>query len=157
MHATNIMALFCEDIREEKNDIVTLVGVLPDTLNVVSTSNSDSVSILSKLCIYIRINFDPELDIGEPAVRLLLPEGEVLSLGNIGAEIVSKARTQAKEKGNPLAGVITRVVLAPFRPPRGGVVILEVVLNSVAHIVGALNFIVQTEAVTSSNVEQPRS
>ena len=34
MTAVNVMALFCEDIREEKDGVVSLIGIIPDNVNV---------------------------------------------------------------------------------------------------------------------------
>jgi hypothetical protein len=141
----NVMALFCEDIREEKGDIVTLVGILPDFVKVEEASPSgvtegQSAKFLSKLCIYLRINFDPTVDLGTPQVGLTMPNGERIMLGSIGADVVEKAKSQAKEQGNLLAGVISRVVLAGFRPPKG-VVKVEVEISGETTLAGVVNFV----------------
>ena len=154
----NIMALFCEDIREEKGDVVSLMGVMPDTVNLVQgveVKEKDAKganAILPKLCMYIRINFDADFDLPEPRMRLAMPDGQNVEVGAIQADVVSKARQQAKEKGNPLAGVISRVVIAPFRPPEG-VMKLEVLISDVAHLAGSLNFKMHREqsALLASN------
>ena len=138
----SIMALFCEDIREEKNDIVTLIGILPDTVNVEappSESPAQITKLLSKLCIYVRINFDPTMELGTAQIWLAMPEGERLALGEIGSDIAEKSQQEATARGNLLAGVVSRVVLAGFQPPKGAVKV-EVSVKGETHVAGAITF-----------------
>jgi len=155
MQPLSIMALFCEDIREEKREIVTLVGILPDSVNVSIPSKSDPRRAdppLLKLAMYVRINFDPDLDLGTPKIRLVMPNGEKVELGTIKSEVVSVAREKAKEHGNPLAGVISRATMTPFRVPKGGGVMrLEVLINDVEHMAGALNFLIAEKGESSTS------
>ncbi|MCW5729514.1 MAG: hypothetical protein KIT20_02055 [Alphaproteobacteria bacterium] len=139
----SVMALFCEDIREEKNDQVTLVGLFPDTVQVDMLPNGiaegQAVRFMAKLCVYVRINFDPGTDIGEPQVWLSLPDGGRLSLGTIGADVVAKSRSESEAKDTLLAGVISRVVLGGFRPPQGTIRV-EVDVKGTTHLAGAMKF-----------------
>src|ERR1700710_2233278 len=108
------MAIFCEDIREEVGGSVTLVGVLPDNINVGKFSPTEvpvahSVNrMLSKLCIYARLHFDPDMDVGDPKLRLT-GLGEPIELGTAGEDVINKTRSDAKEKGNIHAGVVFRL------------------------------------------------
>lgn len=139
----SVMALFCEDIREEKGDIVTLVGILPDTVNFEEPPNETPMGqitrVISKLCIYARVNFDPTMDLGVPQMWLVMPDGERLPLGDISSDIVGKSKSEAANKGNLLAGIVSRIVLAGFRPPNGSVK-LEVEINGETHLGGTLLF-----------------
>jgi hypothetical protein len=152
------MALFCEDIREEKNDTVTLIGILPDTVNVGEPPNpangpisgDSSARALTKLGIYTRVNFDPRKEIKEIDIRLILPNEQAIDLGKIGADVIKKSKDEAIARGNPLAGVIGRAVAAGFQIPKFGVVKLEVTIDGKAHLGAALNFRKAPE-VTSSN------
>jgi hypothetical protein len=163
MHPFNVMVLFCEDIREEKGDLVTLVGILPDNVGLTAIEVSDdkqlaavkpSEKVLSKLCIYVRLNFDPDFDLGAVKVRLALPDGVFVELGSIEEKTVGKARVEAKKNGSPLAGVISRVVMGGFRPPRtGGVLKVEVQVRDEFRLGGFLNF-QSKESSTSSNAAE---
>jgi hypothetical protein len=143
----NIMAVFCEDIREEKGGTLSLIGVVPDNINISNPPNEPgvmnfdaTVRMLSKLCIYIRINFDPEYDLPEAKFRLILPNNDQMDLGGIDPVTIKRAQQQAKDKGNPLAGVIGRIILAGFRIPSAGLLKLEVILDKEIYLGGALNF-----------------
>lgn len=160
----SVMALFCEDIREEKGDVVSLVGVMPDNVELVQSDGTpgsviegEAPRIMAKLCVYFRINFDPSFDIGTPDLHLIMPDGDVLPVGKISEDIVRKARAQAKEKNNVLAGVISRVVMAGFKPPKMGPMKLEAVINGESYIAGALSFRLKEEkaAPASSDSQRP--
>lgn len=160
MLQTSAIAIFCEDIREEQNSIVTLVGVMPDNVNVArpgeSQDNEAASRHLSKLCIYVRVNFDPGAQYRSGSLRLILPDETVLDLGAIDAATMQKARDNAVSKGNTLAGLITRAVLAGFTLPRLGVVKVEVLLDDQIFLAGALNFVTMTneEAAVISSAAQ---
>jgi hypothetical protein len=143
------MALFCEDIREEKGDVVTLVGILPDTLNLETADGAtietgQTQKFLSKLCLYVRINFDPDFPLKVPRIRLVLPKDEILSVGEIGSDVIEKAKSEAAAKGHLLAGVISRAVLIGFRPPEGTAKV-EVEINGETYLAGALTFMVNKQ------------
>lgn len=148
MQTLTVMGLFCEDIREERDGIVSLVGIFPDNVDNIEVTGGDHGSVklerdmkmLSKLCMYVRVNFDPDYDLPEPKMRLIQPNGEHVDLGIIEMPIVSKARTDAKAKGNILAGVVARISIGGFRAPKSGLLQLQVILGDEAHLAGALNF-----------------
>lgn len=147
MRSTNVIALFCEDIREEKGDIFTLIGILPDNVNLADTqeagASAETPRILPRISLYVRINYEPDTDIGVPQVKLLMPDGGVIELAPVEESIVKAARTNAKEKGNALAGLILRIMLGNFRPPADGIVKVQVELKNETYLAGALTFKLQ--------------
>jgi hypothetical protein len=163
MRPFNVMALFCEDIREEKNNNFTLVGVIPDNVELIApegmsiggVTEGELPRILSKLCAYVRVNFDPDFDIGVPELRLVMPDGMVQPVGNIGADVVKKSQADAKANNNILAGVISRITLSGFRVLKMGPMKLEVVINGEAHVAGALMFKLKGEETPISSSASP--
>ena len=149
MYPVSVIALFCEDIREEKDDVVTLIGLMPDNVNVVMGHGG---RILSKICLYVRLNFDPEYNLGEVKMNLITPDNARLPLGSIDLETVNVARSQAKARGNPIAGVISRAVLAGVRPATGPLCV-EVSYQDMTHLAGALNF--EVKEASPSDAPQP--
>jgi hypothetical protein len=131
-------------IREEKGDIFTLIGLLPDNVDLADPPNGpptpDAARVLTRLALYIRINFDPEADIGVPQIRLLLPNAQVIEIGSLDGQIIETARSQAKERGNVLAGLVTRVSLAGFKPPVDGIVKVEIEMKDETYLAGTLTF-----------------
>lgn len=150
----NIMALFCEDIREENGGVFTLVGILPDNVNI-SAVNADqstipkipsSIRVLGKLCIWIRINFAPDYEVGEALIRMVTGDGEQHNLGSVRKATIDEAREKAKARGNLLAGVISRVVLGNFDFSKAiGPLKLEVDLNDETYLAGTLNIQFRSE------------
>jgi hypothetical protein len=155
MNKFNLTTLFCEDIREEKNNTFTLIGILPDQINLEilegGAAGADGVptappppprhpvKTLPKLSIYIRINFDPAFDIGAPIIRVILPGGQVSLTKVVEKDIIQKAMLEAKQRGNLLAGVVSRVNVDQFRPAVGSIKV-EAEINGETHLGGAINF-----------------
>jgi len=144
MNRLNVMALFCQDIREEKADTRTLVGLLPDQV-ILNLKNSqpgleDGCKILPKLCVFVRINFDLDFELDEPEIWLVAPDGERIFLGPMPYKVVQQARTEAAEKGSPLAGVVSCAVMLGYQVTHLGTLRLEVKINGTFHLAGAINF-----------------
>jgi len=161
MNKFNIVALFCQDIREEKDEVVSLIGILPDNLQtpkMVPDAQGvirSTARMLSSLHIYLRINFDPDFDLPEAYMRIVLPTEEVIEIGKIPGDVIAKARSQAKETGLPLAGVISRLGIGSFAMPKPGLLRLEVVLGDEIHLAGIQNFKILGEVTSSSDSAQP--
>lgn len=164
MRNFNVMAVFCEDIRQERGDVVSLIGAMPDNVDLVGSVGNfggtliegDAPRIMGKLCIYVRINFDPKFDIGVPELRLVMPDGEVVPVGTIADNIVKKAITDATTKNNILAGVISNVFMGGFRPPKMGSMKLEVVINGESYVAGALTFRMKEEKAATASSDSPQ-
>ena len=158
MNPLSIIGLFCEDIREEKGDVLTLVGLMPDNVNVEAVQREGkraenmpfSVNrVLSKLCVYARANFDPHDPIQEIGLNLVLPNGQKISIGGAVPEFVERAKVEAKEKNSPLAGVIMRAVLVGFVLPEAGILRLEASIGAEMRLLAVLNFLI---AETSTSI-----
>ena len=145
MQTINVMALFCEDIREEKGDIFSLIGLMPDNVNLADktdgvTREGQARKLLGKLCLFVRINFDPDIDIGAPEIKLVMPDGESIAIGEIEHSLIQKSISETKENGNLLAGVMSRAVFWGFNPPTDGSIKVEVYINGETYLAGALKF-----------------
>jgi hypothetical protein len=152
----SIMGLFCEDIREEKNEIITLVGLMPDNVNVADAGapQPGMRKIIPKVCVYLRLNFEPHQTLGVASVRLVMPNGEKVPLGAIDAALMEKSRLQALEKGNALAGVTFRAVMGGLFLGEAGKLKLEVDLDEETYLAAALNL---TMVSTPSSASPPLS
>ncbi len=150
------MALFCEDIREEKGGIFTLVGLMPDNVNVTALAAGghqagaagETARLVGKLCVYIRINFDPDYKVDEIKLNLIVNDSEEVDLGTISIETIRSAAQKAKERGNALAGVISRAVFAGFNFDKAGPLKVNAVVNGETYLAGALNIQFNTENMT---------
>ena len=155
MTPLSIIGVFCEDIRVETGDTLTLVGLLPDNIHTApleaSSDQAEEASagqrrLLGKLCIYVRANFEPQDPVEKIDLRLTLPNDEVVEIGSASSDMIEKAKRDAEEKGNALAGIMTRCMLQPFQLPKAGILKLEAIIGSEVRIIGHLNFKLEEKA-----------
>jgi len=161
MTPLSIIGVFCEDIRIEMGDIITLIGLLPDNIDIQPThtekggvATNDS-KFLPKLCVYARANFDPDDPVNEINLRLILPDEKEVPFGGASPDVIKLAKQQAKERGNPLAGVMMRGVMSPFQMSGGGILRLEAIIGSEVRLISHLNFKVYEKTSSSSASGQP--
>ena len=110
METTIVAGFFCEDIRTEIGGINSIVGILPDNIDI---PHNPPLS-MAKLALYVRINFDAEQDPGPIKQTIVQPSGGELLESVVEKKVVDDARSNAKRDGNPIAGLITRAVMSPF-------------------------------------------
>jgi hypothetical protein len=108
------MALFCEDIRDEAGGTNTLVGVLPDNIRIGAPPPEVGVAALAKLGFYSRVHVPIDTPGVEPLEIILTNGGDEQVLSTMSVEFIENALNQARGNGSPHAGLITRVVVAPF-------------------------------------------
>jgi hypothetical protein len=140
MKQINVMALFCESVREEQAGLTTIIGVLPDNLNleVQSDDQTPSKLHLTRFSIYLRVNFSVDCELGTGKVRLILGDNAVHELSDIPAAILNEAKTNALQKGNAIAGVLMRTAL-PADVLQTGKIRAEVEIDGETYIAGILN------------------
>lgn len=144
------VGLFCEDIREERSGQDTLIGILPDNLQLEQppAPGVPVARILPRLCIYMRINIDPSFDPGPVTTRLIYPNGEELNFGPLDPALIKKTRDAALEENKPLAGFISKVVLGNFNTKSEGRIRLVLSAGGDDYLCGSLN--IKLIAPTSS-------
>jgi hypothetical protein len=102
----------------------------------------DQSKMLSKICVFVRANFDPDDPIKELKMRLVFPDGQIADLGGALPDAIAKAKSEAKDKGNPLAGIIMRAVLVGVRLNKSGLMRLEADVDSETRLLATMNFLV---------------
>jgi hypothetical protein len=128
------IGLFCEDIREEKSGQDTIIGVMPDNMNVPTVPGA-----LPKLALYLRILFDPAYDLGQINVKLVLPDNKEMPLGSWDKAVVEKAITDSQTNNIPIVGLIFKAILAPFPVAAAGKFLAVVTANGVEYVSAVLN------------------
>ena len=117
MQPWQVVGLFCEDVRQEKQGY-SLIGILPDNVNVPSIPG-----MFPKLGLYVRLNVDPAADVGPISLRLRLPDGTESDLTGFDAEFVKETQKEAASKGAPWAGFIVTAVSSPLSIAKAGRII----------------------------------
>jgi hypothetical protein len=141
----SFVAVFCEDIREETAGTHSLVGVMPDNINLQANGPSEAGMSLMfpKMGIYLRINLDRSIPPTSPvAARLTIPGAPALALGEIGMELIERAYAEGAENNLPVVGLIFKTVLSPVQLREPGVITVHASIDGHEHICGALNLII---------------
>jgi len=101
------VTLFCEDIRIEKSEQQTLVGVLKDALEITKIPGA-----LPRLAVFTRLSADVDFDMSELTVRFLEPSGKLIAENIIENEMIKNARDRAIRTNNPTHGVVAMFQLS---------------------------------------------
>src|SRR5664279_2225184 len=117
--AHSVLAIFCEDIRTEKNDQHTLIGVLSDNIAVPQIPGA-----LPKLGIYIRAQIETGYIPKKIVVSFHDTTGAEIPLSNWEAAAIKNASDDAKATGSPTYGLIMTAIISPFRVTALGQAIL---------------------------------
>lgn len=135
MQRYSAIALFCEDIREERNGGTSLVGVTSDNIGVPAFPGS-----MPKLGIFIRLNFNPDDQLKNIMPRLTFPDGHSVDFNSVGEAEIERAKREAIEKDSPLAGIVFRLLALNFGVPSKGRLLLDLVIDGEPQLCGSLNF-----------------
>jgi len=137
------VAIFCEDIREEKSGQDTIVGTLPDYLAIENAPQiSSSRPMLPRLAMYARIQFDIDETPGDIAVALLDANGAVVAQTGFDPAVVKKSFSDTKANKMPLVNLIMKVIIGPFPIVRPGKIIAKLKIGDSERVIGALNVMI---------------
>ena len=130
------VALFCEDLREEKDNKISLIGIMGDNIAVPGFPGA-----LAKLAIYIRINYPTDMKPQSLEIVMTHSDGERLVVNNIDESFVKKTIEEAAAQNNPVAGIVTQLIAAPFAINSAGRNKLELTWDNGSIFLGSLNVI----------------
>jgi hypothetical protein len=109
------VTLFFETARDEVAGTTTLVGLLPDNIELEGVG----VALLPKLVAFTRINMSVDDTVAPIDVSLRAPDGTIVVTNSVGVEKVEQAIADAKRDGNVIAGIVARIEAQPFIAARG--------------------------------------
>jgi hypothetical protein len=131
----SIIALFCQDIREEKSGTDIIIGVMPDNISVPSVP-----FILPKLSVYARVNIalsrEPPRIIQLKLTQQSAPE---VSISAIDAPLIEKTIRESREKGSANAGLISKAILVNFKIEKQGRLDVKAIVDEQEFVCGTLN------------------
>ena len=78
--------------------------------------------MLPKLCLYIRTRMPVELFKGPIPIRLTLPNGVILPLGEIDDDLIAKSVAEARANELPIAGIAFYATLQGFQIGKSGLI-----------------------------------
>lgn len=150
------IAIFCEDIRSEASGQDTIVGTLPDNLNILhpTTSIAAATPMLSKLGLYLRMNFDTQQKPKDVEAKLLNTDNSVILTGSWTQDLIDKAFSDAQTNSMPFAGLILKVIVAPLLIPKSGKLTAISIVDGSESVAGAINLMVHDANVFSPPASQ---
>ncbi len=151
MRPFSAIALFCEDIREEKSGVDSLMGVLPDNINV-----GNLPGMLVKLCVYFRIQLDVDVNPKTMKARIKLPGAAPIEIATFD-DLIETSKQHAEAIGLPFAGMIAKAIFTPLAIDQLGKIEAFIEVDGTEYICGALNLVqsAPNPVPSASSVLQP--
>jgi hypothetical protein len=146
MRPITAIALFCEDIRDEKLGTESLVGILPDNLAIGGPAGG----FLPKLAIYLRLQLENEVDIKTISARVIFPGGRVIEMATFDPDAVKSAKEQSKANGIPYTGLIGKALMTPVPIEALGKIEVIVTADGEDFVCGILNIVTAADAPSGS-------
>ena len=110
----SIVGFFCEDIREEVQGQMSLVGVFPDRLNVPAIPGQ-----MPKISFYVRVHVRNGVDVSGLTAVAQLPGLAEVSLPPIEKRVVDEAGKDTEDLD--FYGIILHGTIAPFPVQEAGI------------------------------------
>ena len=151
MRSFSFVGIFCEDVREEVGGTHTIVGVLPNSVNIGGLPG-----MLPKLGAYIRIHLDKEANPTSLKARIKIPGGTVFEMADF-AELLGLTKDQAKANNLPFSGLIAKGTFSPLPITQVGRIEAIVEMDGTEYICGVLNLIPPELAATDSSTSAPHA
>ncbi len=130
-----IVALFCEDVRVEQTGQETLVGVLPDNINVAAIPG-----IMPKLATYVRCNFSKDFSLKNLRIKMLSPNGDILFDNIVEQAIIQQAMQESRDNGSPIYSIKSFAIFSAFNIAAVGYYNVVSIVNDKEHVSGAIRF-----------------
>jgi hypothetical protein len=136
MRPFSCIGIFCDDIREEASGAHTLVGVLPDNVNIPGLP-----AVIPKLGVYIRIQLENDYTPTTLRARIRIPGGDTFEMADF-TDLIGPTREQAEAANTPFAGLISKGTFSPLPIKQSGRIETIVEADGIEYICGVLNFVV---------------
>ena len=131
---TSVTCLFCEDIREEKKNTDTIIGVMPDNIRVAQVPG-----LFTRIALYVRIQSPVDDPPPSISLRLELPDGESIDLSGMPQEEITKAVETARQNEAPYIGIIIKAIMGNVSIKSAGRLSAIARLGDKDYLAGTLN------------------
>jgi hypothetical protein len=144
-----VVALFCDDVREEKAGTDTLVGIFPDNVVVAEVPTS-----IPKVSIYFRFHGAVVAPVTSLQFLVTVPwSDEPILKHDVSREVIEKGVEESKINGLPLFGIISRITTYNWVVEKSGIVLVKAIVNDSSEIVcGQLRIVTNVKADTIPEV-----
>jgi hypothetical protein len=136
MEILRAVAIFCEDLREEKSGQDILIGTMSDNIALPSIP-----AMLGKLAVYLRVYFATSSKPEAINAWVQLPWGQRFDLGAADERLMKGALEQASAQKAPFAGVILKGLFQPLPIPQLGAITAHIKIGDQEYLCGMLNLV----------------
>lgn len=136
--------VFCEHVRQEAQGLVSLIGIMPDNINILTAAGGQSLPAeqapaIPSLALYTRIRLPLDrAPRGDVAVQFLSPSGQMILDGAIEKSFIDASIAEARDQGNEYVLIIQQANLANFPVLEIGRYVVLVVYAGETYFSGAL-------------------
>ena len=141
MSDVSVVGFFCDDVRQEKSNTVTLVGVYPDNISV-----QEIPFVFARLCAYVRSHLGPDFKPARIVTTLLSASGEELNKNEAAEEVVAEVLRKVRAEGKPYGGLIATLTMVPMPATQPGRLRVLVSIADKEYTATALNVMVASKA-----------
>jgi hypothetical protein len=149
MRPFSFIGIFCEDVRDEVGGTHTVVGVLPDNVNIGGLPG-----MIAKLAIYIRIQLHKDYNPKVLKARMKIPGGIAFEIADL-AELIRPTKEQAESSNMPFVGLVAKAIISPIQISQIGRIEAIVDVDGTEYICGVLNLIQPEANARASNASAP--
>src|SRR5437868_4830596 len=131
--AYSAVGWFCDDVREEKSNRETIIGIYADSVSVSSFPGA-----FKRMVIYVRIHADIDQEINQLRLFLRVPGVDEDELANFDLHGLEAGRERARQRNMPFVDMVTQVTVEPLTVPSEGLVEATLQVNEERTLVAAL-------------------
>jgi hypothetical protein len=132
------LGFFCQDIRPEKDSMLSIVGIIPENANL--TEFVPGRTVLPRLALYVRVQFEESDNVKTIRLKLQLPNGGAVDLGPVEEAIIRNSYEGSKTNNSPALHIYFRVDMSPFPIPALGWMKALVEIDGRDYLVAFVNF-----------------
>jgi hypothetical protein len=124
---------FCDDVREERGNKETVVGIYSDTVSV-----SNFPGAFKRITVYVRIHADVDQEINALKILLSVPGVDEDEIADFSLDGLREGKERAKRRGLPFVTMITQATIEPLRVPSEGLIQATLQFNDHRTVVAAM-------------------
>lgn len=142
-------SIFCEHIRQEAQGTLSLIGVMPDNINInpaigQAPPTEGQAALVPSLCIYTRIRMPLDREPrGSLSVQFSAPSGEVIFEEAVEKNFIDLSIIEAQGQGNEYVLIIQQASIANFPILQFGRYVVSVNYAGERYFSGALRISLQ--------------
>jgi hypothetical protein len=129
----SVVGWFCDDVREEKGNKETIIGIYSDAVTVASFPGA-----FKRIVVYVRIHADVDQEINALKLLLSVPGLEEDEISDFSLKGLKEGQERARRLGLPFLALVTQVTIEPLKVQSEGLIQVTLQLNDQRTLVAAM-------------------